>query len=49
MLVTHIGEIVSDDDDCEEMPGLTKSDCVGNDSVEEECSLIQGEIGCLVA
>ena len=43
MLVTHNGEIVSDDDDCEDMPGLIKGDCLEDDSAEEECSPIQGE------
>ena len=38
MLVTYNGDIVSDDDDCEEMLGLTKDDCLENDSAEEECS-----------
>nr|XP_027109255.1 uncharacterized protein LOC113729128 [Coffea arabica] len=48
MLITYNGNIVSDDDDCEEMPDLTKKE--GElDSTEEECSPTQGEIGCLVA
>ena len=49
MLISHNGDIVSDDDDCEEMPGLTKEESLEIDSAEEECSPTQGEIGCLVA
>ncbi|XP_027155361.1 uncharacterized protein LOC113755590 [Coffea eugenioides] len=49
MLVTHNGKIVSDDDDCEEMPPLSKDDYLENYLVEEECTPTQGEIGCLVA
>ncbi|XP_071923146.1 uncharacterized protein [Coffea arabica] len=41
MLATHNGEIVFDDDDCEEMPGLVKSDCLEDDSAEKECSPTQ--------
>ncbi|XP_071917061.1 uncharacterized protein [Coffea arabica] len=44
-----IGEIVSDDDDCEEVPGLIKGDCLEDDSAEEDCSPTQGEVGYLVA
>nr|XP_027062824.1 uncharacterized protein LOC113689221 [Coffea arabica] len=46
---THNGEIVSDDDDCEEVPDLTTGNHLDDDSVEEDCSPTQGEIGCLVA
>ena len=49
MLITHNGDIVSENDDCEEMPNLTKEECLEIDSVEEECSPTQGEIGCLIA
>ncbi|XP_027158252.1 uncharacterized protein LOC113759872 [Coffea eugenioides] len=49
MLITHNGEIVSNDDDCEETPELTKGDCLDEDSAEEDCSPTQGEVGCLVA
>ncbi|XP_071928118.1 uncharacterized protein [Coffea arabica] len=49
ILVTHNGKIVSDDDDCEDIPGLIKGDCLEDDSAEEECSPTQGKIGCLVA
>ena len=45
MLITHNGDVVSDDDDCEKMSGLTKEE--GElDSADEECSPTQGEIGC---
>ncbi|XP_071923181.1 uncharacterized protein [Coffea arabica] len=49
MLITRNGDVVSDDDDCEEMPGLTKEECLEIDLAEEECSPTQGEISCLVA
>ncbi|XP_027093678.1 uncharacterized protein [Coffea arabica] len=49
ILISHNSDIVSDDDDCEEMPRLTKEESLEIDSVEEECSPTQGEIGCLVA
>nr|XP_027074619.1 uncharacterized protein LOC113698868 [Coffea arabica] len=49
MLITHNGEIVSDDDDCEEMPDLVKGDCLEEDSAEEDCLPTQGKVGCLVA
>nr|XP_027062822.1 uncharacterized protein LOC113689218 [Coffea arabica] len=49
MLITHNGEIVSDDDDCEEIPELIKGDCLDEDSTEEDCLPTQGEVGCLVA
>ncbi|XP_071901053.1 uncharacterized protein [Coffea arabica] len=45
MLITHNGETVSDDDDCEEIPGLIKGDCLEEDLAEEDCSLTQGEVG----
>ena len=41
MLVTHNGEIVSDDNNCEEIPGLIKGDCLEDDSAKEECSPTQ--------
>ena len=47
MLITHNGDVVSDDDDYEEMPVLIREDG-DHESAEEECSPIQGEIGCLV-
>ena len=49
MLITHNGEIVSDDDECEGMPELHTSDYIEEDPGEEECSPTHGEIGCLVA
>ncbi|XP_027158198.1 uncharacterized protein LOC113759821 [Coffea eugenioides] len=45
MLITHNGEIVSDDDDCEEMPEFVKDDCLEDESAEEDCSPTQGEVG----
>ncbi|XP_071914036.1 uncharacterized protein [Coffea arabica] len=48
ILITHNDEIVFDDDDCEEMPGLIKGDCLEEDSVEKDCSPTQGEVRCLV-
>ncbi|XP_071923187.1 uncharacterized protein [Coffea arabica] len=49
MLITHTGEIVSDDDECEDMPELVEDDCLEVEPAGEACSPTRGEVGCLVA
>ncbi|XP_027169486.1 uncharacterized protein LOC113769220 [Coffea eugenioides] len=42
-------KIVSDDDDCEEVPELVNNDYLEDDSAADACSPTQREVGCLVA
>ncbi|XP_027166368.1 uncharacterized protein LOC113766370 [Coffea eugenioides] len=49
MLITHNGEIVSDDDECEDMPELVEDACLEEEPAGEACSPTRGEVGCLVA